>query len=135
LRPHKPKLPKNQGAIPGKTGSKGKPVLDDKPKLKDLGVTKTQVTVQDSMPSHSGQRRNAMATCPICKSDAEEVKSGFIDGKTFRCAKHGEFQVSDSVLSVPALVDADATQWEAALKNAAWRADPGVRPRILSYDF
>ena len=36
-----------------------------------------------------------MATCPICKSDAEEVKSGFIDGKTFRCAKHGEFQVSE----------------------------------------
>ena len=36
-----------------------------------------------------------MATCPICKSDAEEIESGFIDGKTFRCAKHGEFQVSE----------------------------------------
>ncbi|MFY9772487.1 MAG: hypothetical protein WBO12_07605 [Xanthobacteraceae bacterium] len=76
-----------------------------------------------------------MATCPICKSDAEEIESGFIDGKTFRCAKHGEFQVSDSVLNVPALMDADTSQWEAALKNAAWRADPGLRPRILSYDF
>jgi hypothetical protein len=77
-----------------------------------------------------------MATCPICKSDAaEEIKSGFIDGKTFRCAKHGEFQVSDSVLNVPALMDADTSQWEAALKKAAWRADPGLRPRILSYDF
>jgi transposase-like protein len=48
---------------------------------------------------------DAMATCPICKSDAEEIKSGFIDGKTFRCAKHGEYQVSDSVLKVPALMD------------------------------
>ena len=57
------------------------------------------------------------------------------DGKTFRCAKHGEFQVSDSVLNVPALMDADTSQWETALKNAAWRADPGLRPRILSYDF
>ena len=76
-----------------------------------------------------------MATCPICKSDAEEIKSGFIDGKTFRCAKHGEYQVSDSVLKVPALMDADTSQWETALKNAAWRADPGLRPRILSYDF
>jgi hypothetical protein len=74
---------------------------------------------------------DAMATCPICKSDAEEIKSGFIDGKTFRCAKHGEYQVS--VLKVPALMD--SSQWEAALKNAAWRADPGLRPRILSYDF
>ena len=37
-----------------------------------------------------------MATCPICKSDAEEIKLGFIDGKTFRCAKHGEFQVSQT---------------------------------------
>jgi hypothetical protein len=53
-----------------------------------------------------------MAICPICKSDAEEIESGFMDGKTFRCAKHGEFQVSDSV------------QWEAALKHAAWRARP-----------
>jgi hypothetical protein len=80
-------------------------------------------------------QRNAMATCPICKSDAEEIESGFIDGKTFRCAKHGEFQVSDSVLNVPALMDADTSQWETALKNAARRADPGLRPRILSYDF
>ena len=55
-----------------------------------------------------------MATCPICKSDAEEIESGFIDGKTFRCAKHGEFQVSDSVLNVPALMDADTSQWETA---------------------
>jgi hypothetical protein len=39
------------------------------------------------------------------------------------------------VLNVPALMDADTSQWEAALKNAAWRADPGLRPRILSYDF
>jgi hypothetical protein len=51
-----------------------------------------------------------MATCPICKSDVEEIESGFIDGKTFRCAKHGEFQVSDSVLNVPALMDADTSQ-------------------------
>jgi hypothetical protein len=43
-----------------------------------------------------------MATCPICKSDVEEIKSGFIHGKTFHCAKHGEFQVSDRVLNVPA---------------------------------
>ena len=35
-------MKKNQGAVPGKTGRKGKPVLDTKPKLSDLGVSKTQ---------------------------------------------------------------------------------------------
>jgi phage N-6-adenine-methyltransferase len=33
---------KNKGAVPGKTGRKGKPVLDTTPKLSDLGVSKTQ---------------------------------------------------------------------------------------------
>jgi N6-adenosine-specific RNA methylase IME4 len=33
---------KNQGAVPGKTGRKGKPVLDSRPKLADLGINKTQ---------------------------------------------------------------------------------------------
>ena len=44
-----------------------------------------------------------MAICPICRSDAEMVESSFVDGKTFRCAKHGEFQVSNSVLKVSTL--------------------------------
>jgi hypothetical protein len=34
-------LPKNQGAIPGKTGSKARPVLDNTPTLADLGVSKS----------------------------------------------------------------------------------------------
>ena len=76
-----------------------------------------------------------MAICPICRSDADVVESRFIDGQTFRCSKHGEFQVSNSVLNVPTLMDADTNQWETAFKRAAWRADPGLRPRIFSYDF
>jgi N6-adenosine-specific RNA methylase IME4 len=35
-------MEKNKGAVPGKTGRKGKPALDPTPKLSDLGVTKTQ---------------------------------------------------------------------------------------------
>jgi N6-adenosine-specific RNA methylase IME4 len=35
-------MEKNKGALPGKTGRKGKPVLDPTPKLSDLGVSKTQ---------------------------------------------------------------------------------------------
>jgi N6-adenosine-specific RNA methylase IME4 len=35
-------MEKNKGAVPGRTGRKGKPVLDDTPKLSDLGINKTQ---------------------------------------------------------------------------------------------
>ena len=48
-----------------------------------------------------------MTRCPICKSDAEEIERGFFGGKTLRCPKHGEFEVSNTVLCVPDLMDAD----------------------------
>jgi hypothetical protein len=35
-------MAKNKGALPGRTGRKGRPVLDPTPKLADLGITKTQ---------------------------------------------------------------------------------------------
>ena len=34
------KMTKNVGAVPGKTGSKGKPVLDTTPTLTDLKITR-----------------------------------------------------------------------------------------------
>ena len=80
-------------------------------------------------------QRNAMATCPICKSDAEEIEPGAFDGKTFRCPKHAEFDVTGSVLSVRAHMAADTAQWEAALKKARGRVFGGKRPRIVTYDF
>jgi hypothetical protein len=76
-----------------------------------------------------------MAICPICQSAAEEIDQGFFDGKTFRCPKHNDFQVSDTVLSNPALMAAARNQWEAALIKATNRADAGARPRIFTDDF
>jgi hypothetical protein len=35
-------MEKNKGAVPGKTGCKGKPVLDSAPKLSELGINKSQ---------------------------------------------------------------------------------------------
>jgi hypothetical protein len=35
-------MEKNKGAKPGKTGRKARPALDTRPKLADIGVTKTQ---------------------------------------------------------------------------------------------
>jgi hypothetical protein len=37
-----PDLEKNKGAVPGKTGRKGKPVLDPTPRLSDLNINKSQ---------------------------------------------------------------------------------------------
>jgi hypothetical protein len=48
---------------------------------------------------------------------------------------HGEFQVSDSVLNVPALMDADTSQWEAALKNAGPSPVPVLRPLCRIHRF
>jgi hypothetical protein len=75
-----------------------------------------------------------MATCPICKSSAEEIEPGF-DGKTLRCPRHGEFEVADTVFRVVDLMNADTRKWETALEAAAKKARPGARPRILTYDF
>jgi uncharacterized Zn finger protein (UPF0148 family) len=76
-----------------------------------------------------------MPTCPICKTDAFEIEAGYFDGKTFRCPKHGEFDVTGSVLSDRTHMAAEENQWEAALKKAAGRVIAGRRPRILTYDF
>jgi hypothetical protein len=75
-----------------------------------------------------------MATCPICKSEAQEIEPGtFVDGTWFRCLKHREFGVSDTALKTRK--DAEPEQWERALKKAIERAGEGNRPKILDLDF
>jgi hypothetical protein len=75
-----------------------------------------------------------MTICPICKSTVEEIEPGFFDGITFRCAKHDEFGVADSVLKLPRYMNAAPAEWETALKRAKVAA-PGKRPRIRTYHF
>jgi len=75
-----------------------------------------------------------MATCPICKAEAEEIEPGtFVDGVWFRCLKHREFGVSDTALKTRK--DAEPEQWERALKKAIERAGAQERPKILDLDF
>jgi hypothetical protein len=78
-------------------------------------------------------RKLAMVTCPICKSEAEEIEPGTFDGMWFRCLKHREFGVSDTALKTRK--NAEPEQWEGALKKAIERADPEERPKILDLDF
>jgi hypothetical protein len=60
-----------------------------------------------------------MATCPVCRSEAEEIEPGTFDGVWFRCLKHREFGVSDTALKTRK--DAEPEQWERALKKASER--------------
>jgi hypothetical protein len=76
-----------------------------------------------------------MAICPICKSISEQIEPGLRDGKTYRCPKHDEFDVTDTVLQSSDLMNANATKWETALERARERALPGKRPRIRTNHF
>jgi hypothetical protein len=75
----------------------------------------------------------AMVTCPVCKSEAEEIEPGTFDGVWFRCLKHREFGVSDTALKTRK--DAEPEQWERALKKAFERAGAEKRPKITDDDF
>ena len=77
-----------------------------------------------------------MTICLVCKNPtAKEIELRFLDGKTYRCPKDGEFNVSDSVLQTPKHMNASTAEWEAALQRAKEKAARGARPRILTYHF
>ena len=78
---------------------------------------------------------DAMTICPICKSAAEAIGTDYSEGTTFRCQKHGEFDVAETVLDTPIFMKARMDDWEAALKTASHQAIEGKRPRIVTYDF
>ena len=67
----------------------------------------------------------AASICPICKSAAEVIETDYSDGKTFRCQKHGEFDVAETVLDTPIFMNARLDDWEAALKTASDQAIKG----------
>jgi hypothetical protein len=73
----------------------------------------------------------AMVTCPICKSEAEEIEGDTFDGVWLRCLKHREFGVSDTALKTRK--NAEPEQWERA--KAIERAGPEERSKILDLDF
>ncbi len=52
-------LTKNQGAVPGKTGSKGKPVLDTTPTLADLGISKKLAAIAQQLAALPSSTREA----------------------------------------------------------------------------
>jgi len=74
-----------------------------------------------------------MATCPVCKSEAEQIDGDTFEGVWFRSLKHREFGVSDTALKNRK--NAEPEEWERALKKAIERAGLEERPKILDLDF
>jgi hypothetical protein len=75
-----------------------------------------------------------MLQCPICKSDAEEVEPGMMEGIGFDCKQDGRFRISRTVIAMmEAGREWPCGRWENALEVAKRAADPGKLPMILSY--
>ena len=69
-------LEKNQGARPGKTGTKGLPVLDNTPTLANLGVTKKLASVAQQLAALPEATRVAIAQREVTLSQARrEVRA------------------------------------------------------------
>jgi hypothetical protein len=71
---------KNQGALPGKTGIKARPVLDTTPKLADLGITKSQ-----------SSRWQHLADLPVADFEAEILGGRDPNRLAKRKAKKAEY--------------------------------------------
>ena len=71
-------------------------------------------------------------TCPICRTKAEPFDNT-PDTRGFDCATHDKFYVTGTALEEDA--NKSRQEWEAALKRAKKRTNPGGRPTINSYDF
>jgi hypothetical protein len=73
-------------------------------------------------------------TCPICGAEAGESKPRTGEFDVFNCPTHGEFEVSDTAMSIrPGKASAD--HWERSLERAKLRAGSGEPPRVLDNDF
>ena len=69
-------LEKNQGARPGKTGTKGLPVLDNTPTYAELGVTKKLASVAQQLAALPEATREAIAQREVTLSQAKrEIKA------------------------------------------------------------
>ena len=81
-------MQKNKGAVAGKTGRKGQPVLDAKPKLSDFGVSKTQSSQwqalaalpQDKFESVVAETRSKMHRASrnaVREAEIEQERAGY----------------------------------------------------------
>jgi hypothetical protein len=86
-------MEKNKGAVPGKTGRKGLPVLDATPKLADLGVTKTRILTRAAEPTAILTR--AVAVRPNSFDAAARTFAGAVLATSTPVRRRGYSEVLD----------------------------------------
>jgi hypothetical protein len=77
-------MKKNQGAVSGKTGRKGKPVLDPRTKLSDLGITKTQSSRWQKLAALPKEKQEKRIADIKQKAEAAVAGPSDKDGETQR---------------------------------------------------
>jgi len=66
-------MEKNKGAVAGKIGRKARPVLDDKPKLDDLGISKSQSSRSQKLAAQPPAEQEAKIETAKRKAQAASV--------------------------------------------------------------
>lgn len=85
-------IEKSQGAVPGKTGRKGKPVLDAKPKLAHLGINKTQSSRWQKLAALEQDHFEEKVE-RASKRAYDDIARRFIKAEEVRRAKEGRGKV------------------------------------------
>ena len=73
--------------------------------------------------------------CPVCDAPAQDITVPTFDGKTFRCPRCGDFDVSGTVLSGALLAQYDRQSRIAILERPKEMVHGGKRPMITTYAF
>lgn len=70
--------------------------------------------------------------CPVCAGPAEDITLLTFDGKSIRCTKCGDYDISGTVWDPGAFRSLHPEERAAVLKKAKQFAQPGARPMISS---
>ena len=73
--------------------------------------------------------------CPVCEMPAKDITVPTFEGRTFRCTRCGDFDVSGTVLSGDLLAQYDRQSRIDILDRAKRTAQSDKRPVIITYAF
>ena len=126
-------IEKSQGAVPGKTGRKGKPVLDAKPKLAHLGINKTQSSRWQKLAALEQDHFEEKVE-RASKRAYDDIARRFIKAEEVRRAKEGRGKVVEhrcTVADLAALAEL-ASVFPSSTPIPHGRMKTGARPAVCA---